>query len=421
MNITYFIQIGAKDGGPCRWARFNGTAAVGSVSHGPLEDALEAAQGQSVVIFPPATDITLTTVDALSRNRRQLATAIPYMLEDELAEDVENLHFSIHEKSTDGKLLCSVIARTKIGMLIEALHGLEFKSVSVVPFSLCVPFEQDEWTLFIDDGTAILRTSPVRAIAVDTGSAALVLESLVDAFHQENEVERERVPLIRLYDFRTEPKPILSDDQQIAAVVESVETPHGEGAALILAAQNWFGRSDPVNLLQGDYLVSNQISDHFRKWAVAASLAGISVLLMLASKGIDNAQLAGESDMLDNQIRALYLEAFPGDEIKGNPVGEMRKRMSKLKGSSSGPGETAFLRLMAVGGRHLLVSPESTIVSLRFRNSALEIDIETNSIDVLETLQRKIAAEAVGVELKSVTSSGGKVRGRLLLSMEAKA
>ena len=64
-------------------------------AQGSLEQAALEAAGCRVIVLVPGVDVVLTSAVVPSRNRQRIMSAIPYMLEDQLAEDVDSLHFAI--------------------------------------------------------------------------------------------------------------------------------------------------------------------------------------------------------------------------------------------------------------------------------------------------------------------------------------
>ena len=62
------------------------------------------SRGRKVVLLLKSNEVVLTTAVIPSKNRKQLLQAIPYALEDTLAEDIENLHFAVHQNSNTEEL-----------------------------------------------------------------------------------------------------------------------------------------------------------------------------------------------------------------------------------------------------------------------------------------------------------------------------
>ena len=66
-----------------------------------LSQLTEKAQHRSLICLLPSVDVTIKTVEIDGNYNRQLKLALPYLLEDELAVDVDNLHFTLIAKQTN--------------------------------------------------------------------------------------------------------------------------------------------------------------------------------------------------------------------------------------------------------------------------------------------------------------------------------
>ena len=71
-------------------------------SNGTLEEAALAVQGRPVIVLVPATETLTTTVDLPIRSGARLNAALPYALEEQVAADVETLHFAAGERRESG-------------------------------------------------------------------------------------------------------------------------------------------------------------------------------------------------------------------------------------------------------------------------------------------------------------------------------
>ena len=61
---------------------------------GPLSEASKDVGARSVIVLVPATTVLTTTVDIPIRGGSRLQAALPFALEEHLADDVEDLHFA---------------------------------------------------------------------------------------------------------------------------------------------------------------------------------------------------------------------------------------------------------------------------------------------------------------------------------------
>ncbi len=401
MNIYNFIQFTGVDLSRCRWLRFHERTPAGQLSYGTFEDALAAAEGQHLVVFVPSTEVNLSTIDLKAKSHKQMVAAVPYMLEEKLSEDVENLHFAlttIDKKA--GKQLVGVISGELIAKLYSAISTHNYLSVAVVPQTLSIPYASETWSLFIQDDAATLRTGEYDGYGIDIINLPEVLSVENSAFRQQHE---EDVNLVE-YDFRADAK---QDDLQAGEL-------GGEREALALIGRYWLDHQSMLNLLQGAYQMQAEMPGTLKQWLIAASLMGVSLLLFIANSMITNQRLSAHTQQLEQAMHPTYTEIFH-DEPVTEPATAMRKRLIAMRESRGGP-VTPFLQFVAASAEVLLKDKQSSVVRMSYNNKHLQIDIETTAFDKLETLQQKIASDVITVDLKAVTNNNGNINGRLVLA-----
>jgi general secretion pathway protein L len=359
---------------------------------------LAAAAGHHLVVFVPATLVSLASVELRAKSRRQMLAAAPYMLEDELCEDVDNLHFALAtiDRAADRQLV-GAVSREFIGGLHAAISAHQFQSAAVVPLTLAIPHDGDSWSLFLQDDVATLRTGKYQGYGIDGVNLEEVLSAERDDYRRQHDEEVEIVE----YDFRP------------AAGGHDSEQPE-DSQALAMIGRYWLDHDHGFNLLQGSFQVRNVVPGSRKLWLTAAALAGLCVLLFLLQAIIGNAQLQAQSDQLEEAMHRLYTQTFH-DGAPADAAAEMRKRIISLRESRGGP-VAPFLQFVAASSRVLLNDSESRVVRMSYNNKRMEIDIETTAFEKLESLQQQLSSERLRVELKAVTNINGKINGRLVLA-----
>ena len=110
----------------------NGTRR-GAPAGGSLQQAAEDIGGRSVIVLVPATDVITTTVRIPIRGGARLRAALPFALEESLAEDVENLHFASGTRRDDGQLPVAVVSRETMEGWVADLAAVGIDPDQVVP------------------------------------------------------------------------------------------------------------------------------------------------------------------------------------------------------------------------------------------------------------------------------------------------
>lgn len=404
MNVYFFVQFTDADLNQCCWLRFNERTPAGPLSCGAFEDALSAAEESHLVVFAPATEVNLAIVDLKAKNHKQMIAAVPYMLEEELSEDVEELHFALSTiDKKEARQLVGTISGAIMGKLYAAITKHGYISAAVVPQTLSIPYASDTWSLFIQENGATLRTGEYQGYGMDIVNLDEILSAERAVYRKQHDRDAEIVE----YDFRADTKPEASQTG-----VDSAAGAQSEALALI--GRYWLDHQGMLNLLQGSYRITTDMPGTLKLWATAASLTVVSLLLFVTNMAINNHQLSNHSQQLGEAMNAIYTEIFH-DEPAGDAAAAMRKKLVSLQESRQGP-VTPFLNFVAASGSIILQDRESRIARMSYNNKRMEIDIETTAFDRLEALQQKIGSDAIAVDLKAVTNNSGKINGRLVLA-----
>ena len=414
MNITY-IACPDESLENCSWMRFVDSSPSAAAEHGTLDKLLQEADGQKLVLVLPAVMVSLMQVQIAAKSDKQFIAALPFALEEELAEDIDQLHFAVLEREADGHTSVAVTGRQQMQKLFDQLSQHDFNDLHVVPETLLVPFNSGSWSLLVTDEHSVLRTGPSAGYGFDSDNLHALLDS---EFHARAETDTQGPLKVDVFDLRQQEssQAELPQSENITWQQQELKAADSVTARIGLFQRDWNKTGSRTHsLLQGDFKVRQEIEGGSRNWLIAAGLAALSLFLLAVNNGIENIRLQAQLDQLETQMRTLYSQAFPGEQVSNRPVSEMRNRLARLK-RESGAGDERFLDYLATSGPHLKQLPARSIESLRFHQKILEIDIRASSIEAIEQLQQRMQKDAINVELKAITSESGIVRGRLVVS-----
>ena len=105
-------------------------------------------RGRKVLILLTS-NVVMTSISIPSKNRKQLLQAIPYALEDTLAEDIENLHFSVHQDTNNGnnESQVAIINHTLLTNILDLLKSQKITPNFILPELLAQKFEPNAWSI----------------------------------------------------------------------------------------------------------------------------------------------------------------------------------------------------------------------------------------------------------------------------------
>ncbi|MDQ3731822.1 MAG: type II secretion system protein GspL [Pseudomonadota bacterium] len=380
----------------------NNRLPIGSGGTGTLEEASNAARQRRVVILAPSEDILLTRVTVKARNREQLLRAIPFALEEDLAEDVEQLHFAPGPRQSDGSHPVAVVAHAHMTQWFAQLNSVGLIAQAVIPDVLAVPQAGDNaWSLLLERDRAWIRTGAFGGFTLEPDN----LETLLACALEEAAVKPAH---IEVYGAESEYDPRLPEIEPITYV-------HREGHAPQIWAAGLHERSS-INLLQGQYRTKSDIGRMFKPWRAAAVLLAAWIVLQAVEIGLDYRRLAAENRRLQVEIEQVYRQTFPNATRIVNPRVQMEQELLALREvSASGDSRAAFMPLLDAGVRAIQGHAGVDIETLDYMSGRLELSLSARELQALEAIKQAVESEALAAEIESAETSGATVSGRLAI------
>ena len=75
--------------------------------------------------------------------------------------------------------------------------------------------------------------------------------------------------------------------------------------------------------------------------------------------------------------------------------------------------------LVALAGPRVIGDARVTVKLLRYRDGRMELDLDADTIERLEALQRRLRDANLSAELKSVRNEGGRSLGRIVVGAQS--
>lgn len=389
-----------------QWIKL-GDSIIPTVNQNRLQEIVEYIAGAKVIVLAPGDDVLLTHVSIPTTNKQRLLKAIPYALEEELAGDVDLLHFAIGATDESGKTPVAVVAKRTMDGWQEKLRAAGLVAEAIVPEVLTLPIEEDHWSLLLETQGALLRTGAHTGLAIDANNIAFILPLTIN---------------------KAEPKPaqlqcwnntVEQDLRALAAEeIEVLQQPAQNGLLELLASKLEISKT--INLLQGSYSHREQLGKLWRPWRFAASLAGVWFVMQLVIAVTQSVQLETQNEALKAEAIDIYKENFPDAKNISRPRVQLAQKLAELKGGSATSGEAVFLNLLSDSGKAFQQTSGLVLRSVRYKNGVLDVEIDVPNLQALDRLKQQLANnEGMTVEIQSAASRNNKVQGRLQIKGQA--
>lgn len=396
MRDTLLLRADSIADDDWRWVRVDadGTPHSGTQA-GSIADAAREAEGLRVVVLMAGIDCLLTTVQIPGRNRQKLSRAVPYALEEQLSDEVEQLHFALGEAGAGGEWPVAVINRVYMDRLVAALDTTGMDVQQVIPEVLAVPYSGDGISALAIDDIVLVRTGSSSGYAVDSENLETMLSMQQD----------EEPPTLHLIVREDIQPPVV--DAYPGEVIEEYYSDDPLG----VFAQGLGGKT--INLLQGQYSRTGDWSRVWKPWRATAALLLAGILISLVALGVDYYRLSRESEQLQARIEKTFRAAMPGTRRVVNPRVQMQQQLDRLqRGSGSNAG---FLTLLGKTGSVLKDVEGVELGGVSFRSGRLDLDLKIPDLQSLDRLKQALAGSGgLEVEIQSATTGTDKrVQSRL--------
>lgn len=398
MRETVILQLLDAAATQARWWRLAPggatptlTAVDQSVQQGSVADALASCGGRRVIVLVPAEQVLLTQVQLAVRQQAKLMQAVPYALEEQLAEDVQHLHFALGARQADGSIPVAVVAREQMTCWLAVFAESGVTPDLFLVDALTLPLHSNGPTLYLDDdGRCLIRSGPAQGIATELDLLPHLSERLpggADAAWTVLQTAQAASP----------------PDEFTVAAREPVSEAHQAFTALSDAGR--------LNLLQGSYAPRHAGDQWLRAARLPAGLAASWVLLATLGLALANVQLGAEKAALDEQAMGHFNAAFPQITRIVDMRVQAQQGLERLRGGGASKG---FLHLLGQSTPALDAVDALQLDGIQYRDDALYLSLSGDDLQALEKLRAEFAKNsAVGLDVQSAQAGSDGVQIRL--------
>jgi general secretion pathway protein L len=413
------IRLAHEPGAPVSWIAADGAGRIVLPQQsGPLPQVAPLAASRRVCALAPAADVVLTEADVPLKSGTRVHQVVPFALEEQLAEDVEGLHFAVGRRAADE-------SRTPVAVASRALLErwlAELRVAGIVPEALyaesdLLPVNPGQAVALLDADSAIVRpagglpvTMPIAAltealelarprrdedvIAADTAAGrGLVLYTGAAEWHahsREIEALRDRFDGIKVQ---------LLTDGPLGLYAQQL--PGAAGSA--------------INMLQGPFAPTTSLSSGWKLWRVAAMLLVALVALHAAGSATELMSLKRAEHAVNVSIEQTFRAAMPGEHNAIDARRRMEQRLASVRGGDS----SGLLAALGALAQARAGAGDTSIQGLTFRDGALDLKVVAPNAEALDRLSQSLRASGWQADLTAGNAAGSRYEGRIEIKPRA--
>ena len=365
---------------------------------GSLTLAAAVWRSGRVVVLAPAAQILLAEPELPPGSGAKLARAVPFALEEQLTEDVDQLSFAIGRRRGSGGTPVAVVSRSVLQAWLSELSAAGLEPQAIYPDISLMPENPGQTVLWLEQERLAVRRpdampfavelSPVKEALVVAGVIADPLEATAEPKPKESAI---------LYVTREDWARVQGEFENLLEQFASLKVQLLPDGPLPWLARG-LAAADAVNLLQGEFSRTADYSERWHRWRIAAALAAALLIVHVAAQALQIRRAKHESAALDGEISQIFSSAMPGD-APTDPRRQMQTRLEKIRKSGAGP--QYFLRTLQTLSGGLAVTPKTTISALSYRDDSLDMTVSTPSLAALSQLTQFAGKEGLAAEIQS--------------------
>lgn len=416
MSEFLVIRLGTNLDQPVHWIAVDSAGAkLGGPASGTLFEAKAEIGDRDVIVLVPSADVLTTSVDIPVRGGAKLQAALPYALEEHVADDIEKLHFAAGPRRSSGKTPVSVVSHERMREWIAALAEADIQAASIIaeshglariPGTISMLLADSQ--VFINDG----EDTELVMEGVGPGDALAAIGAIDGGSKSESEdaVATKPPRHLLVYCEAADEERFQGDWIALREELDSVDVKLlADGILPRLAVTVATGSG--VNLLQGIYGKKKEYAGLFRPWKVAAILLLAFIVVGTAAKAADYFQLLREEARLRQQFNAEYQEMLPGAPETDDPVRVIQSLKRRAGTVSAAP---VFLQSMEQLGRAMRQHEEARIEAISYRSGVVDVRLSAPNVAALASIQETISDSGrFQANIQSTDQDGDKVNGRI--------
>lgn len=385
-----------------------------------IEDALSrnSLEGVRLIGLIPGDEALFCFADIPAKQVRFIRQALPFAVEEQLAQDVETVHLALGGATEDGYRVAA-IDHKRMALWRETFLEWEAADLEAIyPDAALVPLRGHDWAICLGDDMALLASRRGEWMTMRTENLSVFAQTL--AMPTEDEVAAE----VHVVVYGTEAA-MAANEQALSALVDtprlSVHREPMEGSIVeLLASAHYHHAAEPINLCQGSYAPSQREGGALRAWRPAIAIAAAWFLLVIGAQLGMGYYHQQQARALEEQAMAIYHQAFPNDR-RATPQNVRRVLEGQLRTAGQQGGDAGFLPLMKHTGQQYSQLPGNQSVlfnSVNYTRSRgeLVVDIRADSYERLNALRSGINDQGLDASIGSVVNDSDGTRARLTVS-----
>lgn len=407
------------------WVLLDATGEAQAQGEGDSREHIEHTLGQNalenvhLIGLIPGDEALLCFADIPAKQTRFVMQALPYAVEEQIAQDIDSVHLALGPRSDEGFRVAAIDHQAMESWTSQFTGWEHVQLEAVFPDAALLPQTEGGWTVCLDGDDVLLLSDRGEWLRMQAANLAMFAQTL--AIPSAEEVVAE-IP-VTVYGSATdfshheEPLKALSGTGRLKISRKELEVPVAE----LLAHSFHQHLGNPINLCQGGYGVRAGGSSPLRPWRPLIAVASLWFVLQVGLEIGMGWYYQQQAEDINNQAMSVYREYFPGDR-SASPGNVKRIVQGQVNQMQSGGVDVSFVDLLKYTGEQYRKTATSggsvTFNSINYsRNRGeLVVDVRASDYSKLNALRTGLSGSGLEASIGSVVNESSGARGRLTVS-----
>lgn len=380
-------------------------AASGPPQSGPLSLAAARSTGRRICVLVPGTDVLVAEPELPTKAGTKLQQLVPYALEEQLADDIDDLHFAIGKRPADStRTPVAVVTRALMDQWLSGLKSNGLEPESMYADSDLLPHNPGQAVALLEEDVVVVRPPTGTPVTLPAAALQEALEMAQSTAPEGGGAGRGLI----LYTGAPEWHEHSTQIEALRERFDGIKIQLLANGPLALFAQQ-LPTATPTNLLQGPYTPTTSRAVGLRAWKVAATLAACLVGLHIVGKATELTLLKRTEHKLDVSIREAFQAAMPGQASTPDARKFMEQRLAAVRAAGSNgllPALEAFVQARSA-------APGAVVQGMSFRNGAIDMKVSAPDASSLDRIGQALRTNGWQADLTSGNNVASGYEGRL--------
>ena len=397
MKLRIYLTAHWQDAASsCAWVLLDAAGQQRDAGNGTLASMPHADEAIAIVA---SGRVLATAADLPKLKRNKLETALPFVLEDGLLDDVSTVHVTPGAKLADGRTVLYALDKDWLARFLAACTAAKLRLRSVVPEFCLLPQRNEEWSVAWDGTQGFMAMAGQQGGALDNGSD-LRMPALLQLRLQQG-----APAALRLFTLHSE-----------------VEAPSwGLKVPVLFERQHFDWRkadipADAPNLQWGKFAPPPRIGE---LWPLLRPALMVLLLLFCVEAALTNLEwvvLAQEKRQLSNAMTDTFRETFGADAVVVDAPLQMRRNVARLRHAAGVADDADFLPLLEKFSAATDDLPGRVLNTVRYDDGKLDVEMRLNGANALDMLRQRVAETGLSLQVTDSQAAGSALTLQLRIS-----